>query len=139
VLDPFLLLTVWFAADGRKSDGFLVGALAGLVQDAVGSAVFGAHVLSKVVVGYLVMHLAGRLLAGQILTYAVLCAAATVLEVIVLGAAGLMLGQQFFDASLGRLAAAVLVNAAVGTALFVLVDQALRRRGRAGFHAAARR
>ena len=44
LLDPYLILTVWYGAHGRKADGMLVGALAGLVQDTLDSVVLAQRI-----------------------------------------------------------------------------------------------
>ena len=64
LIDPYLLLTVWFASRARGSEGMIVGALAGLTQDCLGSVVFGTNFLSKVVVGYVVTLASRRLVPG---------------------------------------------------------------------------
>jgi rod shape-determining protein MreD len=129
-LDPYLLLAVWHGAAGRKADGMLVGGLAGLVQDLMGSVVLGTHFTSKVVVGYLVMLLVERLIPGQLLTHAVLLTFGTLVEAAVLLGLGAMLGRQLLPGSLGLVLVAVALNALVGCIAFAVADRVRRRRER---------
>ena len=127
ILDPFLLLTVWHAARGRKVRAMGVGAVCGLLQDGVGSVVFGVHFLSKVVVGYVVSLASGRLIPDQPATHAALIAGATVLEVAVVAATGFVLGQRLDLRSPGALVASLAVNVVVGWVAFSVAGQARRR------------
>jgi len=136
ILDPFLILTVWHGASGRKADGMIIGALAGLLQDCLGSMVFGMRLLSKVVVGYVTMLVSAQLVPGQLATDALLVAGATVLEVIVVACAGLLLGQHFGGLSLGEIATSVVANGLVGAMGFWVVRHFSRGRDRQGAHAA---
>jgi rod shape-determining protein MreD len=129
-IDPYLMITVWFGASGRKPDGMLAGALAGLVQDAMGSVVIGTHLLSKVVVGYVVMLLASRLIPGQVVTHAVLLTVAGVLEVAVLTAAGMLVGRHLAPGPPLPVVLCLLANVAIGTMIFSLVAAARWRRER---------
>jgi rod shape-determining protein MreD len=108
-----------------------VGAVCGLLQDGVGSVVFGVHFLSKVVVGYVVSLASGRLIADQPGTHAALIAGATVLEVAVVAATGFVLGQRLDLRSPGALVASLAVNVVVGWVAFSVAGQARRRDRRA--------
>jgi rod shape-determining protein MreD len=130
LFDPYLIMTVWFGANGRKPDGMIVGAMAGLVQDAMGSVVIGTHFLSKVVVGYVVMMVAARLIPGQVVTHAVLLAAGAILEVVVLTAAGLLFGMDLAPGPPLAVILWLLTNVVLGTMVFSLVESARRRRER---------
>ena len=126
--DPFLILTVWYASRGGKLQGMCAGALIGLAQDGLMSAVFGVHFLSKVTVGYATTLLSERLIPNQPATHAVLLGVATLLELAVFGATGFLLGQRFEDRSVGQLVLLVVLNVVLGTFLFHASQGLLRRR-----------
>lgn len=134
LFDPFLLVTVWFGAHGRRLEGMFAGALAGLVQDAALSQQLGTHYVAKVVVGYLTTLFAGRLIPGQPTTHAVLIATASVVQAVVQVALGFLLGQEHSPGSFGSLVAQVIGNVVAGTALFGLVGHIGARRARGMAH-----
>jgi len=134
LVDPFLLVAVWFALTRSPIEGLVVGAMAGLAQDCLGSLVFGTGLLSKVVVAWAVGLVARRLPVGALPTFALACGGAVLIETTVLGLTGLVLGQSLGGRGLGGLVLAVLANAAVGAGVFALAWS--RRRGtRRGSHA----
>lgn len=123
VFDPFLIVTVATALRGRKAESMIVGATAGLVQDLLGSVVFGIHFLGKLVVSYFAALMAGRLIPGQPLSAIVLLAGGTVIEVFALAGAGFLLGQSFQLRTPGELGLSVLLNTAVGMTWFALAKR----------------
>src|SRR5436189_896291 len=72
IFDPFLIVLMAQAPHARKTDAILMGAFVGLVQDIIGSIVFGIQFLSKVVLGYSASLVSVRLIPGQPLTALVL-------------------------------------------------------------------
>ena len=134
VLDPFLLVTVWFGANGRRLDGMLAGAVAGLVQDATASMVLGCFYLPKVVVGYVTMLLAGRLIPGQPTTHAILIAVGAVTEMLVVGGLGLLLGRDLLTVAPLSGMISVLVNVGAGCAAYAAIERARRRREKSMGH-----
>jgi len=118
LFDPYLVLVVLLAAQGeRKTTALLVGAMVGLAQDGLGSQVFGIFYLAKVIVAYAVARANDLLIPGQPLTWAVLLAGGTLLEVVVYRAMGFLLGQSFDARGLGGLALLLLLNVVLGTFL----------------------
>ena len=111
----------------------------GLAQDGLGSAVFGVHYLAKLVVAYAACRAGDLLIPGQPLTWAVLLAGGTVLELVVYRAMGFLLGQSFDPRGLGSLALLVLMNCVLGTFLCTLGRRSLKRWPVRGGHAARAR
>lgn len=124
VFDPFLIVFVYCALVGGETQGMLAGLAAGWVQDAFfGGPVMGVSALGKLVVGFAVGVAAGHfLLVGP-------GARALVLLVATVGDAALFqwLASVFdipvADLSPGALLSRATVNAALGTALYELIDR----------------
>lgn len=131
-LDPYLIVVIAFASRGGKVRSMLAGGLAGFLQDLVASAVFGVHYLGKLVVGYAASLLAGRLIPGQALTAAVLLAGGTILEKIVFGVLGPLLGSDFSIGTPGEILIQAAANVAVGLIVFRILDRLDRRKQGAG-------
>jgi len=118
LFDPYLVLVVLLAAQGeRKTTALLVGALVGLAQDGLGSQIFGIYYVAKVIVAYGVVRAMDLLIPGQPLTWAVLLAGGTLLEIAVYRAMGFLLGQSFDARGLGGLTLLLLLNVVLGTFL----------------------
>jgi len=128
VLDPFLLVVVYCALVRGEFHGMLAGAAAGWVQDVhFGGTVLGFSPLSKIVVGFSVGAASSRImLAGpgpRTLTLLVAVIADSLIYTWL---------ASVFDVKVAvlsplALASRATVNAAVGVALFELVDRRLRR------------
>jgi rod shape-determining protein MreD len=132
LFDPYLVLVVLFAAQGgRKTNALIVGALVGLAQDGLGSAVFGVHYLAKLVVAYAACRAGDLLIPGQPLTWAVLLGGGTVLELFVYRALGFLLGQSFDARSLGALVVLLLVNLVLGSLICLSIRLPAGRGARA--------
>jgi rod shape-determining protein MreD len=128
VLDPFLLVVVYCGLCRGEVQGMLAGLAAGWVQDVhFGGTVLGIAPLSKLAVGYAVGLAASRfLLTGPGPRTLTLLLAATADALLFSWVASV------FDvrtAALTPLAVAsrATVNAAVGVALFELIDRRVRR------------
>lgn len=65
-VDLFVVLIVANALDGNSLAGLLGGAVAGLVEDAVGGAYYGLHGIGGAVVGYVVARATQQLEVQQI-------------------------------------------------------------------------
>jgi rod shape-determining protein MreD len=132
VLDPFLLVVVYCALVGGETHGMLAGAAAGWVQDVhFGSSVLGLSPLTKIVVGFGVGLAASRfMLAGpgpRTLTLLV----ASLADALLFAWLASVFDVRTVALSPLALASRATVNAAVGVALFELLDRRFRREGMA--------
>jgi rod shape-determining protein MreD len=124
VFDPFLIVLVYCALVGGETHGMLAGLVAGWVQDVhFAGPVLGLTALAKLVVGFCVGVAAGHfLLVGP-------GARALVLMLATFGDALVFQWlASVFDLTPGDLTPVALlsratVNAALGTALFELIDR----------------
>jgi rod shape-determining protein MreD len=128
VLDPFLLVVVYCALVRGELHGMLAGLVAGWVQDVhFGGAVLGFAPLTKIVVGFFVGVAASRfMLAGpgpRTLTLLV----AVIADTLVYAWLASVFDVKTAVLSPLALASRATVNAAVGVALYELVDRRLRR------------
>lgn len=132
LFDPYVVLVVLFAAQGgRKTNALIVGALVGLAQDGLGSSVFGVHYLAKLVVAYAASRAGDLLIPGQPITWAVLVGGGTLLELVVYRGLGFLLGQSFDARTLPALLLLLLVNVVLGTLVCLWVRLPAGRRGHA--------
>jgi rod shape-determining protein MreD len=132
ILDPFLLVVVYCGLRGGETHGMLAGLFAGWVQDAhFAGPVLGLSPLSKVLVGF-VVGLAGArfLLVGLGARTIVLLAAAAADAVLFQWLAAVFDVRVLELGPLGLLWRAT-VNAALGVALFELLDRRLHRESEA--------
>jgi rod shape-determining protein MreD len=132
ILDPFLLVVVYCALRGGETHGMLAGLFAGWVQDAhFAGPVLGLSPLSKVLVGF-VVGLAGArfLLVGLGARTIVLLAAAGADALLFQWLAAVFDVRVLELGPLGLLWRAT-VNAALGVALFELLDRRLPRESEA--------
>lgn len=128
VLDPFLLVVVYCGLARGEVHGMLAGAAAGWVQDVnFGGGVLGLAPLSKLVVGYGVGLAASRflLLGPGPRTLTLLLAA--VADGLLFSWVASVFGVKTVLLSPLALASRATVNAAVGVALYELLDRRLRR------------
>ena len=124
VVDPFVIVLVWFAMRTNPLLAQLFGASAGLVQDALAGGLFGLHAFANTLIGYGVALAAQRVVVGQQAVRVLIFAAAAALQQAVL--VGLMMAM-LEDAPLphfGFVVAKVLVTALVGAVLISLETQA---------------
>jgi rod shape-determining protein MreD len=131
LLDLFLIVVVYCGLVFGESHGMLVGAAAGWIQDSLaGGSVVGISGLSKVIVGFGVGFAGARFLVGG--------GAQRLLVVFVASLADALLVERLaglFELPLGEigyldLLARGVVTAAVGAALYELVERRLLREAR---------
>ena len=140
LFDPYLVLVVFLAARcEQKWTALLVGAVVGLAQDGLGSQVFGIFYLSKLVVAYAIARSKDLLIPGQPLTWAVLLAGGTVLELLVYRAMGFLLGQSFDARTLGSLVLLLAFNVVLGSFACTFGQRHAKRWQSRGGHAARAR
>lgn len=126
LLDPFLLLTVYYGIHSRPPTGTVVGALAGLLQDALTGNLLCMNAFSKTLVGWVCHALGGRLLVTRTLPQVMILLSCTALDQIVRGALGYLLRGSFPMLPPGAFVLLLLSNTIVGTLLLRLADS--RRR-----------
>ena len=129
VVDPFLLMIVFYASRGDVVTGMLVGAGVGLVEDAVSGGLYGLHGFAGTCVGY------GLARAAQFLTlqkayYVVLFFGAGVLvqQAVMRGLTAVLLRQQEVPA-LGELTLMVVVMGLLGLTAVVTIESVADRWG----------
>ena len=84
LVDPFLLVIVWFALRTNPVGAQLIGAGTGLLQDALSGGLFGLHAFADTLVAYGVSLAAQRVVVGQQAVRVLIFAAAALLQQLVL-------------------------------------------------------
>lgn len=128
ILDFALLVTVYFASNRRSQMvGLLMGAIIGLVQDALSSGPIGLFSMVKTVIGYLASSMGSRIDADNPLTRLLLVFSFHYIHAGLFWILQRVLLQKAVEfPGLSELAAA-LVNALCGVIIFQLLD-GLRQR-----------
>ncbi len=123
-VDVFLLVVVFYAVSGGRTQAVTMGALAGLTQDVLASQFLGFHAFTKTAVAYLVGGLGSRLMLGQALPQFLALALATVLDGVLMFVLASMAGlpPRFQPGGLIRMA---LVNGFVGLLVYGVVGMGL--------------
>jgi len=123
-VDIFLLVVVFYAVSGGRTQAVTMGALAGLTQDVLSSQFLGFHAFTKTAVAYLVGGLGSRLMLGQALPQFLALILATILD----GALNALLASmsglppRFSPGALLKMA---LVNGFVGLLVYGVVARGL--------------
>ena len=124
VVDPFIVVLVWFAMRTNPLLGQLFGAGAGLVQDALAGGVFGLHAFANTLVGYGVALAAQRVVVGQQAVRVLIFAAAAALQQgVLIGLMTAMLENAPLP-HLGFILAKIVVTALAGAVLISLESHA---------------
>lgn len=132
IFDAFLLVMVYYGLANGESQGMLVGALGGWIQDIqFGGSVLGLSGLTRVMIGFAVGTAGTRFHLSEPAPRALVLFLAALADALVFG--GL---ASAFDVAVTRLSplqmlARAGVNALAGVLLFGLVDRQLRRWRRA--------
>lgn len=132
IFDPFLLVMVYYGLSGGETQGMVVGALGGWIQDIqFGGSVLGLSGLTRVLIGFAVGMAGTRFHLSEPAPRALVLFVAALADGLVFGALA-----SAFDVGITRLSplamfARAAVNAAVGALAFELVDRQLRRLRRA--------
>jgi len=127
LLDPFLLVTVYYGIRSKPPTGTLVGLSAGLLQDALTGTLFGLNGFSKTLVGFLCHLFGGRLLLNSPVSQVVILLSCTLVDRLVVGCLGFLLRGTFGLQPPGALVLLSLANAAVGLILFRAAESRRRR------------
>lgn len=128
ILDPFLLVMVYYGLSGGETQGMMVGALGGWVQDIqFGGNVVGLSGLTRVLVGFAVGTAGTRFHLSEPAPRALVLFLAALADGVVFGAVA-----SAFDVSVTRLSplamlARAALNALVGVLAFQMVDRQLKR------------
>ncbi len=124
VFDPFLIVFVYCALVGGETQGMLAGLAAGWVQDVhFGGPVMGLSALVKLVVGFGVGVAAGHFLLVGPGARALVLLVASVGDAVLFQWLASVFDIPVPDLSPGALLSRATVNAALGTALYELIDR----------------
>jgi rod shape-determining protein MreD len=129
VFDPFLLVMVYYGLSGGETEGMVIGAIGGWIQDIqFGGGVLGLSGLCRVLLGFGVGMAGTRFHLTEPAPRALVLFLAAVADALVFTA---LAGA--FDVAITHLSPLLLltraaVNAGVGVVAFELVDRRLRRR-----------
>jgi rod shape-determining protein MreD len=132
VFDAFLLVMVYYGLAGGESQGMLVGAIGGWIQDIqFGGSVLGLSGLTRVLIGFAVGMAGTRFHLSEPAPRALVLLLAALADGLVFGALA-----SAFDVGVTRLSPLTMlvrafVIAGVGVLAFELVDRKLRRLRRA--------
>jgi len=91
LVDPFLLVLVWYAMRTTPVGAEIIGASTGMLQDALSGGLFGLHAFADTLVAYAVSLAAQRVVVGQQTVRILMFAGAALLQQLVL--AGLLLAM----------------------------------------------
>jgi len=127
LLDPFLLVVLYFGLTGGELQGMLVGAIAGWVQDIqFGGTIVGLGGLTKLVVGFGVGLASERFMLVGSAPRLIAVFVATLLDALILERLALMFEVRITELSFAGLVGRANANAIVGVVLF----EAIERRSR---------
>jgi len=124
LIDPFLLVVVYFGLTGGELQGMLVGAVAGWVQDVqFGGTVMGLGGLSKLLVGFGVGLASERFMLVGSTPRLIAVFVATLLDALLLERLALMFEVPIAQLSFGMLVGRANANAIVGVALLEVIER----------------
>lgn len=93
--NPYVILIVYYAMGGHLVGAIIAGVIAGLVQDAFSSSMFGLHAFSLTVCAYVVAYINSRLsLRGTFAFGACLAGAVVVNELVIYILVNILLRQR---------------------------------------------
>ena len=84
IVDPFLLVVVWYSMRTTPVGAEVIGTATGLLQDGLSGGLFGLHAFADTLVGYGVALAAQRIVVGQQAARVLVFAAAAALQQTVL-------------------------------------------------------
>ncbi|HXT51382.1 MAG TPA: rod shape-determining protein MreD [Thermoanaerobaculia bacterium] len=125
VVDPFLLVVVWYSMRTGPVGAELIGTATGLLQDGLSGGLFGLHAFAETVVGYGVALAAQRVVVGQQAARVLIFAAAAALQQLVLmGLLRAMVGAHAPLPSVGSVIGKIITSALLGAALISMESRA---------------
>ena len=93
--NPYVILVVYYAMGGNVFGAIIAGVIAGLVQDAFSSSMFGLHAFSLTICAYIVAYINSRLsLRGTFAFGACLAGAVIVNELVIYILVNILLRQR---------------------------------------------
>jgi hypothetical protein len=124
LLDPFLLVVLYFGLTGGELQGMLVGAAAGWVQDVqFGGTVLGLGGLSKLVVGFGVGMASERFMLVGSAPRLIAVFVATLLDALLLERLALIFEVPITELSFAGLVGRANANAIVGVAILEVLER----------------
>ena len=125
IVDPFLLVIVWYSLRTGPVGAQLIGTGTGLLQDGLSGGLFGLHAFAGTLVGYGVALAAQRVVVGQQAARVLIFAAAAALQQLVLvGLLRSLVGGTAPLPSVGSFVGKILVTALLGAALISMESRA---------------
>ena len=125
IVDPFLLVIVWYSLRTGPLGAQLIGTATGLLQDGLSGGPFGLHAFAGTLVGYGVALAAQRVVVGQQAARVLIFAAAAALQQLVLvGLLRSLVGGTAPLPTLGSSVGKILVTALLGAALISMESRA---------------
>lgn len=124
IVDPFLLVLVWYSSRTGPVRAELLGTLVGFLQDSLAGGLFGLHAFADTVVGFGVALAAQRVVVGQQSARVLLFAAAAALQQVVLA---VLLRSMVAGSPLpspGSVIGKILTSALLGAALIGMESRA---------------
>ena len=82
--NPYVILIVYYAMGGNVLGAIIAGVIAGLVQDAFSSSMFGLHAFSLTVCAYIIAYINSRLSLRGTLAFAACLAGAVIVNELVI-------------------------------------------------------
>lgn len=93
--NPYVILVVYYAMGGNVFGAIIAGVIAGLVQDAFSSSMFGLHAFSLTICAYIIAYINSRLsLRGTFAFGACLAGAVVVNELVIYILVNILLRQR---------------------------------------------
>jgi len=117
-----LVVVVYAALAYGALTGLLAGAVGGLAQDALGGGIVGLGGMTKTLIGFLVGVLAAQFNLSTFMPRLVMFVAATFVHELVFGGLQAIAAGRPFGVKLSALVVQALLNALIGVAAFVLVE-----------------
>lgn len=121
-LDLVLVAVVYLALVSGPRAGLLAGAIAGLIQDAMGSGIIGIGGLGKTVVGFLAGYLGAQFIVARPMPRFVVFFAATLVDAVVVMSLLWVLSMRQSGAALLDTFERAIGHALVGVVLFQLIE-----------------
>ncbi len=129
-VDLLLIVVVWFGVSGSPVLAMLSGAAAGLIQDVLFGGLLGRGGFRKVLVGYLVSAVGSRIALDSWWTWSISLALATLIDHGTGVALGQLMGLPLADPFSALILEKMLMNAVVGTILFLVIRRVSAERNR---------
>lgn len=121
-VDLVIVVVVYVALTSGPVTGLLTGTFAGLVQDALSSAVIGIGGLAKTIVGFLAGVIGTQFIVAQPLPRFVVFFFATVIHAVLFIGLYVLLDLRHFDTPYAAVAGQATGNAVVGVVAFQVVE-----------------